>query len=188
MEVEAIIGNKIEMNMNLHVTSLNNILCFAPLLRKVQGGILFCWTVPRLWASWRSVLHLLRGTYEFCWWISMHDGRWRSEWREVITFVYLCVLANETNFGSIWPSATDCRNQLQKWTRSHGCKACVDYCCFIGSKLQQLHCRCCTTLWHSSPLHNRLHPRRRHPLLLLMTSHLPLTTLLIVVFGTLLPA
>jgi hypothetical protein len=28
----------------------------------------------------------------------------------------------------------------------------VDYCCFIGSKLQQLCWRSCTRFWHSSPL------------------------------------
>jgi hypothetical protein len=55
----------------------------------------------------------------------------------------------------ISPSVTDCRNQLQKWTLlsgSQGCEACVDYCYFIGSKLQQFCCPSCTRLWHSSLL------------------------------------
>jgi hypothetical protein len=53
----------------------------------------------------------------------------------------------------ISPSTTHCTNQLQKWTLlagSRGWKDCMDYCCFIGSKFQQLCCRSCTRLWHSS--------------------------------------
>jgi hypothetical protein len=44
------------------------------------------------------------------------------------------------SFGSVSFSATDCRNKLQKWTLltgSRGWKAWMDYCCFIGSKIQQ---------------------------------------------------
>jgi hypothetical protein len=57
------------------------------------------------------------------------------------------------NCRSISPSTTDCRNHRQKRTLlagSRGCKSCVDYCCFVGSKLQQFCCRSCTRLWHSS--------------------------------------
>jgi hypothetical protein len=42
---------------------------------------------------------------------------------------------------------TYCRNQLQKWTLLaglHDYKMCMNYCCFIGSKLQQLCCPSCT--------------------------------------------
>jgi hypothetical protein len=59
------------------------------------------------------------------------------------------------NCRSISPSVTDHRNQLQKWTLvagSCGCRACMDCCCFIGSKLQQLCCPSCTRLWHSKSL------------------------------------
>jgi hypothetical protein len=41
-------------------------------------------TGPRLCASRRPMRRLLRGAYEFCRWISMPDGRYRLEWREVI--------------------------------------------------------------------------------------------------------
>jgi hypothetical protein len=47
------------------------------------------------------------------------------------------------------PSMKDYRNQLQKCTLlagSYGCKACMDYSCFIGSKLQQLCWHSCTSL------------------------------------------
>jgi hypothetical protein len=43
----------------------------------------------------------------------------------------------------------DCRNQLHKLTLlagSRGCKACLDYFCFIGSELQQLCCPSCIRL------------------------------------------
>jgi hypothetical protein len=45
-------------------------------------------------------------------------------------------IRKNVNFWSISPSTTNCRNQLQKWTllaSLRDCKACVDYCCFIGN-------------------------------------------------------
>jgi hypothetical protein len=59
------------------------------------------------------------------------------------------------NCGSISPSTTDRRNQLQKWTLLTGLrdsKAPVDCFCFIGPKLHQLRCPSCTILLHSSLL------------------------------------
>jgi hypothetical protein len=79
-------------------------------------------------------------------------------------FMYPCkwnVSSERTvNCRSISPSMADCRNQLQRWTllaRSSGCKECVDYCCLIGSRLQQLCCRSCIRLWHSSLLSYMFH-------------------------------
>jgi hypothetical protein len=63
--------------------------------------------------------------------------------------VKLPFIEKNANCGSISPSTTDCKNQLQKWTLltgSRGCKACVDCCYFIGSKLQQLRCPSSTRL------------------------------------------
>jgi hypothetical protein len=75
------------------------------------------------------------------------------------SFAYLHIPASETTFHQkksqlrieltfedrLWnPTA-----KMSPSSGSRGCKACVDYCCFIGSTLQKLCCRSCIRLWHS---------------------------------------
>jgi hypothetical protein len=89
--------------------------------------------------AWRTITFGVKGSSYLC--VFMYPCKWNHASTE-----------KNVNCGSISPSTTDCSNQLQKWTLpagSRGCKACVDYCCFIGSKLQ-LCGRSCTKHRHSS--------------------------------------
>jgi hypothetical protein len=87
--------------------------------------------------AWRPITFGMKGSFYLC------------------LFMYLCKwnhASSEKNFncGSISLSTTDCRNQLQKLTLLAGlcgCKAWVDYCCFIVSKLRQLCCFSCTRIY-----------------------------------------
>jgi hypothetical protein len=65
------------------VQKLINLDCHAPLSEAFRI-YMYRVFVTLLTSSRRPVCHLLRGAYEFWKWISMPDGRYCLEWREVI--------------------------------------------------------------------------------------------------------